>query len=142
MRIQCINFLNSKQFDQWFHVHDIYCENKWNLFIFIVLSHNVSLMRKCKYFCHARNYVEYGVGWGMGGSEHTPFLENSNLLNTIHTVQIHVLETATNQLESKVTHVSHVASSNCHPTRGVGVVLEVFSYAHAWSTVNFSMMKH
>lgn len=66
MRLQFINFLNSKQFDQWFHVHDIYCENKWDLFIFIVLSHNVSLIRKSKYFCHARNYVEYGVGWGMG----------------------------------------------------------------------------
>lgn len=83
--------------------------------------------------------MEWGGGWGV---RTYPFLENSNLLNTNHTVQIHVLETATNQLESKVTHVSHVASSNCHPTRGVGVVLEVFSYAHAWSTVNFSMMKH
>lgn len=83
--------------------------------------------------------MEWGGGWGV---RTYPFLENSNLLNTNHTVQIHVLETATNQLESKVTHVSHVASSNCHPTRGVGVVLEVFSYAHAWSTANFSMMKH
>lgn len=59
---------------------------------------------------------------------HTPFLENSNLLNAIHAVQIHVLEKATNQLESKVTHVSHVASSNRHPNR--------------WSTVIFSMMKY
>lgn len=56
---------------------------------------------------------------------HTPFLENSNLLNAIHAVQIHVLEKATNQLESKVTHVSHVASSNYHPNRGVGVVIEI-----------------
>lgn len=40
---------------------------------YIVLSHNVSLMRKCKYFCHARNYVEYGVGWGMGGPNIPPF---------------------------------------------------------------------
>lgn len=59
--------------------------------------------------------MEWGGGWGV---RTYPFLENSNLLNTNHTVQIHVLETATNQLESKVTHVSHVASSNCHPTRG------------------------
>lgn len=48
--------------------------------------------------------MEWGGGWGV---RTYPFLENSNLLNTNHTVQIHVLETATNQLESKL-HMYHM----------------------------------
>lgn len=85
----------------------------------------------------------WSMGWGGGWGVRTyPLSGKFKFIKYNSHRQIHVLETATNQLESKVTHVSHVASSNCHPTRGVGVVLEVFSYAHAWSTVNFSMMKH